>query len=152
MKRHHFLLSPVLFILLCAGLTQGKQPNITVDDIAVGGIGAYGGNSYKTPVVDKLTNPGIRFDHAFSQLMSGRYHHRNWLTFGLFDPCPGWDKDQFIRHVLVLNKVYKFSEDGRLFDMKKDLLGQKPIKKETKRTKKVSIRFKTILKRVTQNK
>ena len=65
------------------------------DDIGVEGIGSYGGTSYRTPAIDRLTTQGIQFRHAYSQplctntriqLMTGRYNNRNWTYFGTMDP------------------------------------------------------------------
>ena len=76
------------------GSLQDK-PNIVLimaDDLGYEALGAYGGSSYSTPVLDRLGRQGIRFDHAYSQplctntrvqLMTGRYQHRYWQAFGI---------------------------------------------------------------------
>jgi len=76
----------------------GKRPNILMilaDDLGYECIGADGGTSYKTPVLDKLAADGVRFDHGYSQplctptrvqLMTGIYNVRNYVRFGLLDP------------------------------------------------------------------
>lgn len=73
------------------------RPNVVlilVDDIGYEAIGAYGGTSYKTPVLDKLAAQGIRFDKCFVQplctptrvqLMTGIYNVRNYIAFGNMD-------------------------------------------------------------------
>jgi arylsulfatase A len=80
------------------GAGGGKRPNIVVilaDDLGYECIGADGGTSYKTPVLDKLAAGGARFDHGYAQplctptrvqLMTGIYNVRNYVRFGLLDP------------------------------------------------------------------
>lgn len=75
-----------------------KQPNvilIMVDDLGYEGIGAYGGTSYSTPNIDKLSKTGLQFNQAYAQplctntrvkLMTGKYNYRNWTAFGILDP------------------------------------------------------------------
>lgn len=77
---------------------SARQPNIILilaDDIGIEGLGCYGGESYKTPHLDKMAKEGMRFTHAYSQplctptrveIMTGRDNHRNWLYFGILDP------------------------------------------------------------------
>ena len=74
------------------------RPNIILimsDDQGFETVGAYGGESYKTPVLDKLAETGIRFDNAHAtpvctptrvKIMSGRYNSRNYTGFGVMDP------------------------------------------------------------------
>jgi len=65
------------------------------DDLGYECLGAYGGTSYRTPVLDKLAVEGVRFDHCYSQplctpsrvqLMTGQYNVRNYTRFGELDP------------------------------------------------------------------
>ena len=58
-------------------------------------IGANGGTSYRTPVLDKLAAGGVRFTHCYAQplctptrvqLITGAYNVRNYTTFGAMDP------------------------------------------------------------------
>jgi len=75
-----------------------RPPNIVLiiaDDVGIEGLGCYGGVSYQTPVLDELARTGVRFTHAYSQplctptrvqLMTGKYNHRNWTSFGILDP------------------------------------------------------------------
>lgn len=75
-----------------------KQPNIILimaDDMGYECVGANGGTSYKTPVLDKLAAGGMRFDHCYVQplctptrvqIMTGLYNQRNYIRFGLLDP------------------------------------------------------------------
>jgi len=85
-----------------AGLTgaeaAGKTPtNIILfmaDDLGYECIGANGGQSYKTPVLDEMARTGIRFEHCYSQplctpsrvkIMTGVYNVRNYVKFGVLD-------------------------------------------------------------------
>ena len=75
-----------------------KRPNIILimsDDLGYEAIGADGGSSYKTPVLDGMASNGIRFDNAHVQplctptrvqLMTGKYNFRNYIGFGLLAP------------------------------------------------------------------
>jgi len=75
------------------GVTE--QPNIILimaDDLGKECIGAYGCTEYKTPVLDRMAEEGIRFRNCFSQpictpsrvqIMTGKYNHRNYAGFGL---------------------------------------------------------------------
>ena len=70
------------------------KPNVVlimVDDFGYECITANGGESYKTPNVDKLAATGVRFENCHvqplctptrAQLMTGRYNVRNYLNFG----------------------------------------------------------------------
>jgi arylsulfatase A len=73
-------------------------PNVVLimaDDLGYETIGANGGTSYKTPVLDRLAAGGVRFENCFVQplctptrvqLMTGAYNVRNYTTFGHMDP------------------------------------------------------------------
>ena len=75
-----------------------RTPNIVLimaDDFGYETIGANGGTSYRTPVLDKLAAGGVRFDQCYVQplctptrvqLMTGAYNVRNYITFGKMDP------------------------------------------------------------------
>ena len=61
------------------------------DDLGFECIGANGGTSYKTPVLDEMARTGIRFKHCYAQpictpsrvkLMTGIYNVRNYERFG----------------------------------------------------------------------
>ncbi len=93
------LLAFSLWIASCAQtVTAAAKPNlilILADDLGYETIGANGGTSYKTPVLDKLAATGARFTHCFVQplctptrvqLMTGQYNVRNYLNFGNMDP------------------------------------------------------------------
>ena len=56
--------------LLLTPLLQAKKPNIVLimaDDLGYECIGANGGTSYQTPVLDSLAKTGMRFEHCYSQ-------------------------------------------------------------------------------------
>ncbi|MEN9572717.1 MAG: hypothetical protein RL514_572 [Verrucomicrobiota bacterium] len=94
-------LRPLAFLLLlafAAPLAAAAPPNlilILADDLGYETLGANGGTSYRTPVLDKLAATGARFTHCFvqplctptrAQLMTGQYNVRNYLNFGTLDP------------------------------------------------------------------
>jgi len=74
--------------------SYAAQPNvilIMVDDFGYECITANGGESYQTPVIDKLAATGLRFENCHVQplctptrvqLMTGRYNVRNYINFG----------------------------------------------------------------------
>jgi arylsulfatase A len=76
---------------------SGDRPNVVLimaDDLGFECIGANGGSSYRTPVLDKLAGDGVRFEHCYSQpictpsrvkLMTGIYNVRNYAEFGLLE-------------------------------------------------------------------
>jgi arylsulfatase A len=92
---------PLLFaatLALTAGpLGAATRPNVVLilaDDLGYETIGAYGGTSYRTPVLDKLAAEGVRFEHCYVQplctptrvqLMTGLYNVRNYINFGNMD-------------------------------------------------------------------
>jgi arylsulfatase A len=75
------------------------RPNIILimaDDLGYECLGCYGGQSYRTPVLDNLAGTGVRFDYCYSQplctpsrvqIMTGRYNFRNYKMFGYLDPA-----------------------------------------------------------------
>ena len=91
--------------LLCSGLmllstyASAARPNIILimtDDMGRETVGAHGGTSYKTPVLDKMGREGLTFDHCYSlpictpsrvKLMTGKYSFRNYVSFGKLDPA-----------------------------------------------------------------
>ena len=89
----------------CTGLSDrpadkasGKRPNIVfimADDVGCEVLGCYGGTSYKTPNLDRLSQTGIRFTHCYSspvcapsrvKIMTGRYGFRNYKRWGHIPP------------------------------------------------------------------
>jgi arylsulfatase A len=76
---------------------KSRKPNVIVilaDDLGYECLGCNGGTSYKTPVLDRLTSGGMRFDHCYAQplctpsrvqMMTGIYNVRNYVRFGLLE-------------------------------------------------------------------
>lgn len=72
-----------------------EKPNIILimaDDLGYEALGTYGSASYKTPVLDRMADEGMKFTHCYSQplctpsrvqIMTGRYNHRNYHCFGV---------------------------------------------------------------------
>jgi arylsulfatase A len=79
-------------------LAAAGKPNLVLilaDDLGYETVGADGGTSYRTPVLDNLAATGVRFTHCYAQplctptraqLMTGLYNVRNYITFGNMDP------------------------------------------------------------------
>ena len=77
-----------MLLLTNASIAQVKKPNIVfilADDLGIDGVGAYGADFFKTPVIDKLAKEGIRYTNAYTVplcgpsralLMTGRYGFR----------------------------------------------------------------------------
>jgi arylsulfatase A len=96
--RHLAFLVAALLSTHAAVPSASAKPNIIVilvDDIGYECIGANGGTSYRTPVVDKLAAAGVRFTHGYAQplctptrvqLMTGLSNVRNYISFGKMDP------------------------------------------------------------------
>ena len=79
-------------------MASNRRPNIVLimsDDLGYEAIGANGGTSYATPVLDAMATAGIRFENTHVQplctptrvqLMTGKYNFRNYIGFGLIAP------------------------------------------------------------------
>ncbi|MBT4072211.1 MAG: sulfatase-like hydrolase/transferase [Chloroflexi bacterium] len=77
---------------------EKRKPNIILimsDDLGYEVIGANGGTSYRTPVIDGMARNGMRFENAHVMplctptrisLMTGKYNFRNYIGFGLMKP------------------------------------------------------------------
>lgn len=88
------LLSFVALAAVVSTARAAEKPNVVVilaDDLGYECLGANGGQSYKTPHLDRLARAGVRFEHCHVQplctptrvqLMTGRYNVRNYLNFG----------------------------------------------------------------------
>ena len=75
-----------------------RKPNIVLimaDDFGYECVTANGGESYRTPNLDRLAATGMRFERCYvqplctptrAQLMTGIYNVRNYIEFGLLDP------------------------------------------------------------------
>jgi len=78
--------------------TGTRPPNILLimaDDLGVETLGAYGGESYHTPNLDRLAADGIRFDYCHStpsctpsrvNILTGRYGFRTGVEWGAIPP------------------------------------------------------------------
>lgn len=87
----------LLFVSTSAARVE-ERPNIVLimaDDMGFECVTANGGESYKTPNLDKLAASGVRFEHCYSQplctpsrvqIMTGVYNSRNYIRFGVLDP------------------------------------------------------------------
>lgn len=91
-------LFPLLAGLTSAAAPAQNRPNILLilaDDLGQECLGCYGGQSYRTPNLDRLAAQGVKFTHAYAQplctptrveLMTGQQNFRNWVGFGLMRP------------------------------------------------------------------
>lgn len=90
----HFLLGAVAVFVLGAPVRGDSKPNIILvlaDDLSANVLSRYGGESVKTPVLDRLATEGMRFTHCYSpqlcmpsrcELLTGKYSHRNFVGRG----------------------------------------------------------------------
>ncbi|MBT3200534.1 MAG: sulfatase-like hydrolase/transferase [Phycisphaerales bacterium] len=105
LNRRNFLKSAAAFgvaagLPLTTSAAKAKTPAkpnmilIMADDLGYECIGANGGTSYKTPVLDKMAETGVRFENCHSQplctpsrvkIMTGIYNVRNYVRFGVLD-------------------------------------------------------------------
>ncbi len=88
----------LLFLMFVSCNRQVKHPNIVLimaDDLGYECLTCNGGESYKTPELDKLAATGIRYTSCFSQplctpsrveIMTGKYNNRNYTAFGILKP------------------------------------------------------------------
>ena len=73
------------------------RPNVILimaDDLGYETVNINGGNSYRTPNLDRMALNGMRFDHCYSQpictpsrvkIMTGISNVRNYVKFGMLD-------------------------------------------------------------------
>lgn len=86
---------PFFVCLFClCSMLQAARPNIVLimaDDFGYECVTANGGQSYKTPNLDRLAAAGMRFEECYVQplctptrvqLMTGRYNVSNYVHFG----------------------------------------------------------------------
>jgi len=75
-----------------AAVTKPNVILIMADDFGYECVAANGGQSYRTPHLDRLAAAGMRFEHCHVQplctptrvqLMTGKYNVRNYLRFGI---------------------------------------------------------------------
>ena len=64
---------------------------------------------------------------SFLPLIGGAGEHQRRWVYMHQDPRPGWDKDRFHLIRFARTQRYKLYEDGRLFDMSRDELEQRPL-------------------------
>jgi len=98
---------------------KNRRPNIVLimsDDLGYEAIGANGGTSYATPILDSMASSGARFENAHVQplctptrvqLMTGKYNFRNYIGFGLIAP------DEITFGHLFSNAGYKTCISGK---------------------------------------
>jgi len=99
MKLTHSILALLAVLSIVSGARAADRPPnvvlILADDLGYECIGANGGTSYKTPVLDRLAATGVRFTHCYAQplctptrvqLMTGQYNVRNYTDFAEMDP------------------------------------------------------------------
>ena len=97
-KIYFGILLLVFFLVGCKeNASIEKRPNIIfilADDLGYETITINGGESYKTPNIDKLASEGMRFEHCYAQpqctpsrvqLLTGIYNVRNYADFGRLD-------------------------------------------------------------------
>lgn len=92
------LLAAGLANLTAASGSTGRPPNLVLimaDDFGYECVTANGGESYRTPHLDRLAATGMRFEQCHVQplctptrvqLMTGLYNVRNYIDFGTLDP------------------------------------------------------------------
>ena len=91
------LLRPILAVCVALSgisIAADKPLNlilIMADDLGHEAIACNGGESYKTPHLDRMAAGGMRFEHCYSQpictptrvqIMTGLYNDRNYTKFG----------------------------------------------------------------------
>ena len=92
------ILAALLLTALATLHAADRRPNVVlilIDDFGYECVTANGGESYKTPVMDRLAATGVRFEQCHAQplctptrvqLMTGLSNRRNYTHFGHLDP------------------------------------------------------------------
>lgn len=87
-----------LFLAANSAAAPSRPPNVVLimaDDFGYECVTANGGQSYRTPHLDRLAASGVRFENCYVQplctptrvqLMTGISNVRNYIEFGLLDP------------------------------------------------------------------
>jgi arylsulfatase A len=87
-------LAPALLALTVVQAESVRRPNlilIMADDMGYECVGANGSATFQTPVLDRLAETGVRFEHCYSQplctpsrvkIMTGINNVRNYVSFG----------------------------------------------------------------------
>ena len=99
---HRFAHLSLLLVVVLSAATLAhaadRKPNLVLimaDDFGYEAVTANGGESYRTPSLDRLAAGGMRFEHCHVQplctptrvqLMTGLYNIRNYVDFQLIDP------------------------------------------------------------------
>ena len=98
MKNLRFILTLLCVAPLALFAAAERQPNVVlilIDDFGYECVTANGGESYRTPVLDRLAATGVRFEQCYAQplctptrvqLMTGMSNRRNYTHFGHLDP------------------------------------------------------------------
>src|SRR5215217_5003341 len=98
MSRSVFGLAALLGAGFGPAAAAAERPNVVLilaDDFGYECVAANGGQSYKTPHLDRLAAAGVRFEHCHVQplctptrvqLMTGMYNVRNYTRFGRLEP------------------------------------------------------------------
>lgn len=90
------MLRQLLIPCIAIGLAHGADKPLNLilimaDDLGYETIGANGGDSYRTPNLDRMAAGGLRFEQCYSQslctpsrvqIMTGKYNDRNYSRFG----------------------------------------------------------------------
>ncbi|NBV20666.1 MAG: arylsulfatase [Proteobacteria bacterium] len=96
--KHLILIAALLLTPLITLPAAERRPNVVlilIDDFGYECVTANGGESYKTPVMDRLAATGVRFEQCHvqplctptrAQLMTGLSNRRNYTRFGHLDP------------------------------------------------------------------
>lgn len=95
-------MTPIVVSCAAPTIDRGSNeliaPNVVVilaDDAGAECFGCYGGESYRTPHIDRLAREGVMFTNAFTQplctptrveLLTGRSNARNYVAFSVLDP------------------------------------------------------------------
>ncbi len=94
----HSLIVALLWVPMSVLNAAERKPNvilILIDDFGYECVTSNGGESYKTPIMDKLAATGVRFEQCHVQplctptrvaLMTGIINKRNYVKFAFLDP------------------------------------------------------------------
>ena len=143
-RAHHVLLALILLPLAIVNADTMARPNIVfvmIDDLGAETVGAYGGQSFATPHMDKLATQGMMFDNAFAApmcmisratLMSGRYGFRSGFPSNndrVARTGDGWGKTEITVANLLQDAGYTTAISGKWhlcqFDRQPDHLSEK---------------------------
>lgn len=67
------------------------------------------------PLPENTQHDGVSFASALGLSKGNVKRQPRQSCFFWYDPRPGWDKDQFSRHIFALDHRYKLFSDGRFF-------------------------------------